>query len=201
VAGGEAGGVGRLGEAVTPGHNKKIGAAGVILDIDGGVLLVKQTYGRLSWELPGGGAEAGESPDDTVLRGVQEETGLAVAVLHLTGYYYYDAAADFLHFVCRCEVRDGDGVPRADLTEVSECRYSSRDALPRPISDFAVRRIEDAVAGIKFSCRSGSGRLSGWNREPRSVAACRRWRRPLRGSHGADERSRHDSFRRSLTWF
>jgi hypothetical protein len=35
----------------------------------------------------------------------------------------------------------------------------------------------------------------------RSVAACRRWRRPFRGSHGADERSRHDSFRRSLTWF
>src|SRR5213593_4202130 len=63
---------------------RKIGAAAVILDVDGGVLLVKQTYGRLNWELPGGAAEAGESPDDTVLREVQEETGLAVAVLHMT---------------------------------------------------------------------------------------------------------------------
>jgi 8-oxo-dGTP pyrophosphatase MutT (NUDIX family) len=135
----------------------RIGAAGVILDLDGGVLLVKQTYGRLNWELPGGGAEAGESPDDTVLREVLEETGLAVAVLHMAGYYYYDAAADFLHFVFRCEVCDRDAVPRADLTEVSECRYWPRSALPRPISDFTVRRIDDAVAGTKFGLPSRVG--------------------------------------------
>jgi 8-oxo-dGTP diphosphatase len=64
--------------------------------------------------------------------------------------YYFDTAADFLHFVFRCEVSDRDAIPRADLTEVSECRYWPRDALPRPISDFTVRRIDDAVAGIKF---------------------------------------------------
>jgi 8-oxo-dGTP pyrophosphatase MutT (NUDIX family) len=135
---------------------RKIGAAAVILDVDGRVLLVKQTYGPLNWELPGGVGEAGESPDDTVLREVLEETGLAVAVLHMTGYYY-DAAADFLHFVFRCEISDGDPVPRADLTEVSECRYWPRSALPRPISDFTVRRIEGAVAGIKFGLPSRVG--------------------------------------------
>jgi 8-oxo-dGTP diphosphatase len=52
--------------------------------------------------------------------------------------------------VFRCEVSDGDPVPRADLTDVSECRYRPRSALPRPISDFTVRRIEDAVDGSKF---------------------------------------------------
>jgi 8-oxo-dGTP diphosphatase len=51
--------------------------------------------------------------------------------------------------VFSCEVCDGDAVPRADLTEVSECRYWPRYALPRPISDFTVRRIKDAVAGVK----------------------------------------------------
>jgi 8-oxo-dGTP pyrophosphatase MutT (NUDIX family) len=136
----------------------RIGAAGVILDVDGRVLLVKQTYGLLNWELPGGAAEAHESPDDTVLREVREETGLAVTALHLTGYYY-DPEADFLHFVFRCGVCDGDSVPRADLTEVSECRYWPRCALPRPISDFTVRRIEDAVVGIKFGLPT-SGRAA-----------------------------------------
>jgi len=120
------------------------------------VLLVKQTYGRLNWELPGGAAEAGEAPDDTVQREVREETGLAVAVLHMTGYYF-DTAADFLHFVFRCEVSDRDAIPRADLTEASECRYWPCSALPRPISDFTVRRIEDAVAGVKFGLPSRVG--------------------------------------------
>ncbi|MGH9894387.1 MAG: NUDIX hydrolase [bacterium] len=129
--------------------NKNIGAAAIIVNDNGGVLLVKHTYGHLNWELPGGTAEAGESPDETVLREVREETGLDVAVLHLTGYYH-DAGADFLHFVFRCEVRDGEATPRPDLAEVSECRYWPLGALPRPISDFTMRRIQDAIAGVKF---------------------------------------------------
>jgi 8-oxo-dGTP pyrophosphatase MutT (NUDIX family) len=112
-----------------------------------------QTYGHLNWELLGGAAEAGESPDETALR---EETGLAVAALYLTGYYY-DVEADFLHFVFRCEVRDGDATPRPDNAEVSECRYWSPGALPRPISDFTIRRIQEAVAGVTFPLPSRVG--------------------------------------------
>lgn len=55
-------------------RNKRIGAGAVIVNDEGGVML-EQTYGRLNWELPGGAEEAGESPDETVLRGVREETG------------------------------------------------------------------------------------------------------------------------------
>jgi 8-oxo-dGTP diphosphatase len=137
-------------------ENKSIGAAAVIVNADGGVLLVKQTYGRLNWELPGGAAEIGESPDETVVREVREETSLDVAALHLTGYYH-DGGADFLHFVFVCEIRAPDAVPRPDLTEVSECRYWPPDALPRPISDFTVRRIQDAVAGVRFRLPSHVG--------------------------------------------
>lgn len=137
-------------------RNRRIGAAAVIVNDEGGVPLVKQTYGRLNWELPGGAAEAGESPDATVLREVREETGLDVAVVHLTGYYH-DAEADFLHFVFLCETRIGGAVPRPDLAEVSECRYWPTGALPRPISDFTIRRIQDALAGVKFRLPSRVG--------------------------------------------
>ena len=37
---------------------KKLGAAAAIFDEHEQVLLVKQSYGRLNWELPGGGEEA-----------------------------------------------------------------------------------------------------------------------------------------------
>ncbi len=87
---------------------------------------------------------------------VREETGLDVAVLHLTGYYH-DAEADFLHFVFLCETRAGDAAPRPDLAEVSECRYWPNGALPRPISDFTIRRIHDALAGVKFRLPSRVG--------------------------------------------
>jgi 8-oxo-dGTP pyrophosphatase MutT (NUDIX family) len=137
-------------------RNKRIGAAAVIVNNEGAVLLVKQTYGRLNWELPGGAAEGSESPDETALREVREETGLVVAALHATGYYH-DVEADFLHFVFLCEVRDGDIAPRPDLAEVSECRYWSPAALPRPISDFTMRRIQEAVAGAKFPLPSRLG--------------------------------------------
>jgi 8-oxo-dGTP pyrophosphatase MutT (NUDIX family) len=48
----------------------RLGAAAVILNDAGHVLLVKHTYGRLNWELPGGGAEAGESIIATAIREV-----------------------------------------------------------------------------------------------------------------------------------
>jgi len=62
-----------------------MGAAAVILDGRGYVLLVKHSYGHLNWEIPGGGAEPDESVADTAVRETHEETGLHVAVERLTG--------------------------------------------------------------------------------------------------------------------
>lgn len=52
----------------------RMGAAAVILDEDRRVLLVKHTYGRRNWELPGGYVELDESAADAVVREVREET-------------------------------------------------------------------------------------------------------------------------------
>ena len=53
---------------------KSIGSAAVIVGRDGKILLVKHAYGALNWELPGGAAEADESPIETAVREVKEET-------------------------------------------------------------------------------------------------------------------------------
>lgn len=42
--------------------------------------------------------------------------------------------------------RDPAAVPRPDATEITACAYWPPEALPRPISDFTVRRIEDAIS-------------------------------------------------------
>jgi 8-oxo-dGTP diphosphatase len=128
---------------------KKVGAAAFIADAEGRVLLVKHTYGQLNWELPGGGGEVGESPVETAVREVQEETGLTVVAQHMTGSYY-TPENEMCHFVFRCE-RVEEAVPCPDLTEISECGFWPVNALPRPISDWTVLRIQDAVDGNQFA--------------------------------------------------
>ena len=126
-------------------ENKRLGAAAIILNSDGHILLVKQSYGPLNWELPGGGAEVGESIIETALREVREEIGLAVAAERTTGIYY-EPATDLLHFVFLCRRLDADAQVQLN-EEVTECEYWPPRALPRPISDFTLRRIEEALSG------------------------------------------------------
>jgi 8-oxo-dGTP diphosphatase len=125
---------------------KAMGSAAVILDAAGRVLLVKHSYGRLNWELPGGAAEANESPVETALREVREETGLEVVAKH-SANVYYDATEDFVHFVFVCERADPFAEPRPDLAEITACHFWPIDQLPRPISTFTIQRIRDAVTG------------------------------------------------------
>lgn len=108
--------------------------------------MVHHTYGRLNWELPGGGSEPGEAPDETARRELLEETSLRAELDHLTGVYY-EPDHDFgpmLHLVFRCRWHDGLA-PVASSPEVSEVRYWPLDSLPGPISDFTERRIRDAA--------------------------------------------------------
>jgi len=129
-----------------PVQRTALGSACAIFDGGGRVLLVRHTYGRLNWELPGGGAEPGEAPDETARRELLEETGLRAELDHLTGVYF-EPDHDFgqmLHFVFRCRWHDRLA-PVASSSEISEVGYWPLDDLPTPISDFTERRIQDAA--------------------------------------------------------
>jgi 8-oxo-dGTP diphosphatase len=56
-------------------------AACALIDADGRVLLAERPAGRPMaglWEFPGGKVEAGERPEDTLIRELKEELGIAV---------------------------------------------------------------------------------------------------------------------------
>jgi 8-oxo-dGTP diphosphatase len=122
---------------------KPVGAAAVIMDSEGRVLLVKHNYGKYNWELPGGLSEQNESAENTAKREVLEETGLEVSVERLTGVYY-EAVHDMHHFVFTCKL-GGNQPPQPDEKEVTYCKYWAIDHLPKPISDFTIARIQDAL--------------------------------------------------------
>lgn len=81
---------------------------------------------------------------ETAVREVREETGLDVTVERLTGVYY-DREVDNHHFMFLCAAPALSARP--SCAEVSACAFWRHDSLPRPISDFTVRRIADALSG------------------------------------------------------
>ncbi|MBV8060832.1 MAG: NUDIX hydrolase [Alphaproteobacteria bacterium] len=52
------------------------------------VVLALQSFANGFWEMPGGGVEAGENPDDAMRREWAEETGIDIAPLKPTGQTY-----------------------------------------------------------------------------------------------------------------
>jgi 8-oxo-dGTP pyrophosphatase MutT (NUDIX family) len=133
------------------GRRTHLGVAAVIFDNQGSVLLVHQSYGHRGWDLPGGGREAKESLHDAIRREVREEVGLEITSAELTGVYY-EPGVDQHHFAFRCEVRSADK-PIATPPEIVEVGFFSRTALPRPVNDFTMQQIEDALSANPLTVR------------------------------------------------
>lgn len=122
---------------------KYMGAAAVILNSEGYILLVKHSYGKNNWDLPGGKSEEKESAEETAIREVREEVGITVHTEQLTGVYY-DPNFDMHHFVFIAN-KSSDQKPVPSSPEILECGFYDITDLPRPISDFTYRRIQDAI--------------------------------------------------------
>jgi len=126
-----------------------LGAASVILDGPGRILLVHHDYAERNWEIPGGVVEARESAAEAARREAREEIGVAVEIARLTGVYWEPGwgAGGGHHFVFRARIADRSAAPMvADRAEISEVGWFGRDGLPRPISDFTIQRIDDACS-------------------------------------------------------
>ena len=68
-----------------------------------------------------------------------------MAAERLTGVYF-EPTAGMHHFVFACR-RTTRTDPTPSSPEITELRWCDRTALPRPISDFTIRRIDDALDG------------------------------------------------------
>jgi 8-oxo-dGTP diphosphatase len=93
------------------GFGPVIVAAAVIIR-DGRVLLTRRGEGQHlagMWEFPGGKLEAGESPEEALVRECQEECGIEVEVteiLEVTHHRYPEKEVLLLFY--RCELRTGE---------------------------------------------------------------------------------------------
>jgi 8-oxo-dGTP pyrophosphatase MutT (NUDIX family) len=111
---------------------------------DDHVLLVRHTYGRRSWDLPGGTVRRRELPIDAARREMSEELGRRIDDWQELGVLYarMDHHRDSLHmFQAEIEDRQLD----IDLTELAQAAWFRRDELPPDISRFVGKILARAA--------------------------------------------------------
>jgi len=80
----------------------------------------RQREGRLSWAFPGGGIEAGESPEQAAVREVAEETALEVKAVRVLGARIHpDTGADMTYVACEAVAGEARVEDAEELAEVA----------------------------------------------------------------------------------
>lgn len=98
------------------------------------LLLIRLTYGeRKNWDLPGGAANHGESPEQTAARELSEEVGLAGEMQSIGSWHSAGRGRQGVIYGFQVEVPAGVE-PVVDEAEVAEARWFSRDQIPSPIA-------------------------------------------------------------------
>jgi 8-oxo-dGTP pyrophosphatase MutT (NUDIX family) len=119
-----------------------LGAAALIRDADGRVLLILQTYQRPAlWLPPGGWVDPGETPRQAAGREVREELGVEVDVgrpLATRGGGYGE-----LTILFACRLRDASTFRLSD--EIERAEFFRSDALP-PMAAVVRDCLDEALA-------------------------------------------------------
>lgn len=116
----------------------RLSAHAVITDNEGRILQLKSTYEGERWGIPGGALDPGETIHEALIRECQEELGIDINVLYMSGMYYhkaYNAQACLF----RCEVPKDSKIVLSP--EHSEFRYFLVDEL----STIQKIRIKDCL--------------------------------------------------------
>ena len=119
----------------------------LVFDDDGRILLARRAAdpGRGLWDILGGFADEGETPLETVVRELREETGVEIEPLEFYGAWpdrYGDGGIWTLNLYWTARIASGTPEPADDVSEVA---WFARDELP-PWDEFA---FENTVTVLK----------------------------------------------------
>jgi len=99
------------------------------------------------WVLPGGGIEAGESPEEATVREVKEETGLDVAIVKkIAEYVPVSRIAHYTYFF-ECRVEKGEMTINEESRDI---RFFPLKTLPKFFPPFYLEWLKDALSGGPF---------------------------------------------------
>ncbi len=123
-----------------------LGVTGAIVDAEGRVLLVRQTYMK-DWRLPGGAIGFGEAPKSAVRRELEEELGLVGGDVRLFGLY--SRKFWWLTHVVALYVIEGGEVHFCPNREVSAIWWADPLAPPSGTAPATRRRLAELALGAQ----------------------------------------------------
>jgi 8-oxo-dGTP pyrophosphatase MutT (NUDIX family) len=111
------------------------------------VLLVRHSYGRPLWSLPGGGMNRGEQPERAAAREVAEELGCGLTDLIAVEAIEARIAGsrDMQHLFAGRLV----GAPVPDMREIVAVVLADPDALPEPCGQRTRQWVARAAAAVR----------------------------------------------------
>ncbi len=119
------------------------GVSGMILDPEGRVLVVRQTY-MPGWRLPGGGIDRGEPPQAALQRELREEVGLSGGTVRLFGLY--SRKVWWLTHITALYVIEGGSVNFRPNLEVRAVSWASPEAPPAGTAPATARRLAELAS-------------------------------------------------------
>jgi 8-oxo-dGTP diphosphatase len=137
----------------------KVGVSTFLLNDQNQILVGKRlnaSSGTGCWGLPGGGMHAGETPLETAVREVKEETGIVVKIpevmrfMNFTNDVFLETSGEHwitLYFLCRQNNYEGE----PQIVEPNKCeewRWVDIDDIPQPVfCDWATKPRLEALKG------------------------------------------------------
>lgn len=116
-----------------------------LVEYEGQVLLIRNPYGQMKWDLPGGGVRRGELPEAAAQREVREEVGVSLTDLRPLGRYtgteVYDKDTVVSYFA-----RAESAALKPRRAEVYAEGWFELGRLPEPLSREAAKVIGQYLA-------------------------------------------------------
>jgi 8-oxo-dGTP pyrophosphatase MutT (NUDIX family) len=121
------------------------GVLGIVVDDEGRILLVEQTY-RSGWYLPGGSVRKKEPLDEALRRELREEVGVEPTEAPRLHGLYWNFAESKSDFVMVFVVERWNRKPARSI-EIAGSRFFAPGDLPEDVSPAARRRIAELTSG------------------------------------------------------
>ncbi len=118
----------------------------VIIEVEGGIVLVKRKNPPPGWAIPGGFVDYGESLEHAACREAREETGLDINLVRQFHTYSDPERDPRHHTVSTVFIATASGKPKGG-DDAKEARVFTRDNLPEEIAFDHRRILEDYFNG------------------------------------------------------
>ncbi len=117
-----------------------------IIEINGGIVLIKRKNPPQGWAIPGGFVDYGETIEEAVTREAKEETGLDIELIRQFHTYSDPKRDPRHHTVSTIFIAKADGSPKAGDDAKEACIFTI-ETLPEKIAFDHRQILEDYFSG------------------------------------------------------